>query len=114
MVSAKASGTRIVGPNNIFNVSFVLVFSLNNDNDGQPLGTGSNPPFTGAILCTNNATGDGGRVGIVTTTETTLLPVQSDATSVDIRDAEHLRKVRGRHAFEPFRKAKCHTEHVFR
>ena len=116
-INAGGQFTPTGGPNSKFNVSFVLVFSLNNDNDGQPLGTGSNPPFTGAILCTNNATGDGGRVGIVTTTETTLLPVQSDATSVDIRDAEqtHILQYRvngGADAGETEKRV-CHTTDSF-
>jgi len=65
-------------PNANFNVSFILVYSLSNDNDGQPL----KPPasgYTGAILCTNPES-----VGIQTTTETATL------SGVDIRDVEQV------------------------
>jgi hypothetical protein len=76
-----------------FKVSFVLVYALDNDNDGQPLDVGElddddddddddeAPPFTGVILCTN-AADDPGQVDIETTTETTVLP------DVDILDIE--------------------------
>jgi hypothetical protein len=68
-----------------FKVSFVLVYALDNDNDGQPLEPANveDPlEFTGAILCTNDVAGDPGEVDIVTTTETTTI------SNVDLLDAE--------------------------
>jgi hypothetical protein len=75
-------------------VSFVVVYTLAYDNNGQPL-TGSGSPFTGPVICRNPS-----EVGITSLDntggllkETTDIPTQTDpgvpkATSVDILDAE--------------------------
>jgi hypothetical protein len=71
-------------------VSFVVVYTLANDNNGQDLGNGT---FTGPVICTNRAEVD------ITAhdkngnplKETTDIPTQTDpggATSVDILEAE--------------------------
>lgn len=63
-------------------VDFVIVYSLQNNNDGQALGTG----LTGPIVCTNSVT-----VTIETTTEDTPIPSltdQADGITVDIEGIE--------------------------
>jgi hypothetical protein len=73
-------------------VSFVVVYTLDNDNDGQPLsGSGSN--FTGPVICTNPQA-----VNITAFAkdrsplkEITDIPTQTDpgnATSADILESE--------------------------
>ena len=79
-------------------VSFVVVYTLAYDNNGQPL-TGSGSSFTGPVICRNpsevgiTAFDKGGEGGQVLLKETTDIPTQTDpgvpqATSVDILDAE--------------------------
>jgi hypothetical protein len=97
-------------------ISFVVVYTLSNDNDGQLLGESG---FTGPVLCTNPF-----EVGITalqkdgTTplTETSDIPAQTDpggATTVDILEAEEAfiikyRLDNGANA-EDIEKRVCHT-----
>jgi hypothetical protein len=69
-------------------VAFVVVYSLNHDNDGQPLQTGGS---TGPVICRNDAvagtiadtsqTTDVGNVTILDAEEAFLLRVQSGSSN---------------------------------
>jgi hypothetical protein len=72
-------------------ISFVVVYTLSNDNNGQPLGEAG---FTGPVICVNPAeagitafeAGEGPRL-----TETSDIPTETDpggAATVDILEAE--------------------------
>ena len=61
-------------------VAFVMVYALNNDNDGQPLDDDGG--YTGPILCSNPDL-----VGVQDTTQDAAIP-GSRAVSVDTLDAE--------------------------
>ena len=59
-------------------VAFVVVYSLNNDNDGQPVSVAGQAGFTGPIICRNTEVAG----NIADTTQTT------DVGNVTILDAE--------------------------
>lgn len=59
-------------------ISFIVVYGLTNDNDGQPVKIGSTTGVTGPIVCTNNVAGNPDKVTIDTTTETTPIPPLAD------------------------------------
>ena len=64
-------------------IAFVVVYSLNNDNDGQQITTGPPGNFSGPVICRNPA------ASIATAKQTDPIPVGgSGASSVDILDAE--------------------------
>lgn len=90
--------------NNI-EASYILIYVRPNPSDGQALDAGG---FTGPVLCANGATDS-----IEQTTETTPLPVQPDATSVDVLGGEqafHLRyEVNGGASDGQTEKRVCHT-----
>jgi len=76
-------------------VSFVVVYTLTNNNNGQPLGSN----FTGPVICTDpdavdiTAFDKNGESGGVRLKETTDIPAQTGpagATSVDIKSAEEV------------------------
>jgi len=83
------------GPRNIADaeVAFVVVYSLNNGNDGQPVGTSG---FTGPVICT--APG----FSIATTSQTATI---NNANILDAEDAFFLRYQVG----SSVRKRVCHT-----
>lgn len=69
-------------------IAFVLVYSLNNDNDGQPAEVDETQGFTGPVLCLNedlnlDETVD---LGIETTTQTTPIPAIGTANFLDTED----------------------------
>ena len=71
-------------------VAFVVVYSLNNDNDGQPVAVQGQSGFTGPIICRNNEvagsiadtsqTTDVGNVSILDAEEAFVLRVQSGSS----------------------------------
>lgn len=72
------SNGKITNPANI-DVAFIVVYSVNNDNDGQPVSGG----HTGPIICINKS------LGVEVTSQTAPIPpAGSDASSVDTLDAE--------------------------
>lgn len=79
--------------NNKAAVSFVVIYTLANDNNGQLL---KGTDFTGAVICTNpSAVGIAAfdKTGTNLLTETTDIPTQTDpgnAPSVDILEAEEM------------------------
>jgi hypothetical protein len=65
-------------------IAFVVVYSLNLDNDGQPVRVGGTNGFTGPVICVNDQI-----TGIDPTTQTTDIPVPATgASSVTTLDAE--------------------------
>ena len=98
LVTSIQAGPKIQG--NQVKVSFVVVYTLTYDNNGQPL-LGSGSPFTGPVICTNpsevgiTAFDKEGEAGGVThlLEETTDIPTQTDpgnANSVDILEADEM------------------------
>jgi hypothetical protein len=71
-------------------VAFVVVYSLNNDNDGQPVTVASQSGFTGPVICRNDAvagsiagtsqTDNVGAVTILDAEEAFVLRVQSGSS----------------------------------
>jgi hypothetical protein len=73
------SNGKITNANNI-DVAFIVVYSVDNDNDGQPVSGG----FTGPIICINKS-----KVGIGETLQTDEIPADgTEADTVDTLDAE--------------------------
>ena len=65
-------------------IAFVVVYSLNHDNDGQPVRVGGTNGFTGPVICANDDV-----TGIDPTMQTTDIPVAATgASSVTTLDAE--------------------------
>lgn len=84
-------------------VDFVVVYTLQNPNDGQKLGVEGGPSFTGPVLCANTT-----NVDIASTEENTPIPKDSDPeTTVDIKALEQALIVQYDQA--GIRKRFCHT-----
>ena len=79
-------------------VAFVVVYSINNDNNGQPVATGT----TGPILCTNATV-----VNRETTDQTTQIP---SSGTVDIFDSSEAFILRYQHSGASEAESRfCHT-----
>ena len=82
-------------------VAFVVIYSISNDNNGQPVGTRD---VTGPVVCTNRDV-----VDIVTTQQTNAIP-ETGAGTVDVLDAESAFLLRYRvNNSGLFEKRICHT-----
>lgn len=86
-------------------VAFVVVYALNNDNDGQPATVRGTRGFTGPVICRNQDV-----TGIANTTQTTRIPASGTVNVLDVEDVFILRYVLNGPANAGTReKVICHT-----
>jgi hypothetical protein len=75
----EASGVSNTGSIPDPEVAFVIVYSVNNDNDGQPLQVGGTRGATGPVLCLNDDLFD-----IQSTSQTAAIPQSGNANFLDM------------------------------